>query len=376
MKMEINNPVLNKASFFYKNDDNGDNTNSHYSQASHSKTVIANQDVELNQLEYLRNRNEDLVRKNKKLIQAMETPAGSEKANQQAEKINNNERLLSFADALRGGQQIESQEIASYLDILDYEGKNREVTARKIRKMRSAIDKYTEENIPGAKNSLFNNTNASQIKSSREIAISLYESITNINKDYLKVFQDSAKSYADALRELNEILASFKDAIKTDKDTIEFKFDETKKIIDKLIALKDKYKDRRLVPAEGYLKNQGEAEAWFRQLGLNNKKCIFDDGKNIYLKMDISFIDEIINQFPKVSDKKGEKKFLSDVKYNSARWAAWQSGFDQFKTEAQTISQTVTQKYSNANAIYDNVIKILTNTIRQLQESNKSFLTI
>ncbi|HGJ5860268.1 MAG TPA: IpaD/SipD/SspD family type III secretion system needle tip protein [Arsenophonus nasoniae] len=374
--MEINNPVLNKASFFYKNDDNGDNTNSHYSQASHSKTVIANQDVELNQLEYLRNRNEDLVRKNKKLIQAMETPAGSEKANQQAEKINNNERLLSFADALRGGQQIESQEIASYLDILDYEGKNREVTARKIRKMRSAIDKYTEENIPGAKNSLFNNTNASQIKSSREIAISLYESITNINKDYLKVFQDSAKSYADALRELNEILASFKDAIKTDKDTIEFKFDETKKIIDKLIALKDKYKDRRLVPAEGYLKNQGEAEAWFRQLGLNNKKCIFDDGKNIYLKMDISFIDEIINQFPKVSDKKGEKKFLSDVKYNSARWAAWQSGFDQFKTEAQTISQTVTQKYSNANAIYDNVIKILTNTIRQLQESNKSFLTI
>lgn len=376
MKMEINNPVLNKASFFYKNDDNGDNTNSHYSQASHSKTVIANQDVELNQLEYLRNRNEDLVRKNKKLIQAMETPAGSEKANQQAEKINNNERLLSFADALRGGQQIESQEIASYLDILDYEGKNREVTARKIRKMRSAIDKYTEENIPGAKNSLFKNTNASQIKSSREIAISLYESITNINKDYLKVFQDSAKSYADALRELNEILASFKDAIKTDKDTIEFKFDETKKIIDKLIALKDKYKDRRLVPAEGYLKNQGEAEAWFRQLGLNNKKCIFDDGKNIYLKMDISFIDEIINQFPKVSDKKGEKKFLSDVKYNSARWAAWQSGFDQFKTEAQTISQTVTQKYSNANAIYDNVIKILTNTIRELQESNKSFLTI
>ncbi|HGJ5877868.1 MAG TPA: IpaD/SipD/SspD family type III secretion system needle tip protein [Arsenophonus nasoniae] len=226
--------------------------------------------------------------------------------------------------------------------------------------------------MPGAKNSLFNNTNASQIKSSREIAISLYESITNINKDYLKVFQDSAKSYADALRELNEILASFKDAIKTDKDTIEFKFDETKKIIDKLIALKDKYKDRRLVPAEGYLKNQGEAEAWFRQLGLNNKKCIFDDGKNIYLKMDISFIDEIINQFPKVSDKKGEKKFLSDVKYNSARWAAWQSGFDQFKTEAQTM----TQKYSNANAIYDNVIKILTNTIRELQESNKSFLTI
>ena len=147
-------------------------------------------------------------------------------------------------------------------------------------------------------------------------------------------------------------------------------------IIDMLIALKDKYKDRRLVPAEGYLKNLGEAEAWFRQLGLNNKKCIVEDGKKIYLKMDISFIDEIINQFPKVSDKKGEKKFLSDVKYNSARWAAWQSGFDQFKTEAQTISQTVTQKYSNANAIYDNVIKILTNTIRELQESNKSFLTI
>ncbi|WGL98969.1 IpaD/SipD/SspD family type III secretion system needle tip protein [Arsenophonus sp. aPb] len=374
--MEIYNPFINQASIFYKNDDNVDNADSNSSQVRNKKTVIANQNVGLNQLKYLRNRNEDLVRKNKKLIQIMENPASSEKSNQQAEKINNHERLLSSADALRGGQQIENQAIAQFLASLDYEGKDSEETARKIRTMRSVIDQYKEENLPGAKNSLSSNANVSQVKSSREIAISLYECITNINKDYLKVFQDSAKSYADALRELNEILASFKDAIKTDKDTIEFKFDETKKIIDKLIALKKKYQDRRLVPAEGYLKNRAEADAWFRQLGLNDEKCIFGDKINFYLKMDISFIDEIINHFPKLSDKEGDKKFLSDVKYNSARWAAWQSGFDQFKTEAQTISQTVTQKYSNANAIYDNVIKILTNTIRELQESNKSFLTI
>ncbi|HGJ5892624.1 MAG TPA: IpaD/SipD/SspD family type III secretion system needle tip protein [Arsenophonus apicola] len=374
--MEIYNPFINQALIFYKNDDNDDKADSNSSQASHNKTVIANQDGELNKLKYLRNRNEDLVRKNKKLIQAMKNPAGSEKSNQQAAQINNNERLLSSADALRGGQQIESQAIIPFLDSLDYEGKNSEDIATKIRIMRSVIDEYTEENIPGAKKLLFNRANFSKVKSSVEIAKSLFESITNINKDYLEVFQRSAKSYADALRELNEILASFKDAIKTDKDTIEFKFDETKKIIDKLTELKSKYSHRRLVPAEGSLKNQDEAIAWAKQLGLNAKKSISIEKNNIYLKMDVSFIDEIINNFPKVSAKKGEKKFISDATFNSARWAAWQSGFDQFKTEAQTISQTVTQKYSNANAIYDNVIKILTNTIRELQESNKSFLTI
>lgn len=374
--MEIYNPLLNKASFFYKNDDNGDNTDSNYSQSSNKKTAIANQDVELNKLKYLRNRNEDLVKQNKNLIQLMKKSDGSEKKNQQLDKINNNQRLLSLSDALRAGQEIEHQAITPFFDSLDYEGKNRAEIAGKIRIMRSAIDKYTKENIPGAKKLLSSDANVFKVKSSREIANSLSKSISNINKDYLTVFQDSAKSYADALRELNEILASFKDAIKTDKDTVEFKFDETKKIIDKLIALKEKYKDRRLVPAEGNLKNRAEADAWFRQLGLNDETSIIDSDGNIYIKMDISFIDEIINHFPKISNKEGDKKFLSDAKHNSARWAAWQSGFDQFKTEAQTVSQTVTQKYSNANAIYDNVIKILTNTIRELQESNKSFLTI
>lgn len=150
--MEIYNPFINQASIFYKNDDNDDNADNNSSQASHNKTVIANQDVGLNQLKYLRDRNEDLVRKNKKLIQTMENPAGSEKSKQQAENKNNNERLLSSADALRGGQQIESQAIIPFLDSLDYEGKNSEEIARKIRIMRSVIDKYTEENIPGEKN--------------------------------------------------------------------------------------------------------------------------------------------------------------------------------------------------------------------------------
>lgn len=180
--MEIYNPFINQASIFYKNDDNDDNADNNSSQASH---------------------NEDLVRKNKKLIQTMENPAGSEKSKQQAENKNNNERLLSSADALRGGQQIESQAIIPFLDSLDYEGKNSEEIARKIRIMRSVIDKYTEENIPGEKKLLFNHANFSKVKSSVEIAKSLFKSITNINKDYLEVFQRSAKSYADALRELN-----------------------------------------------------------------------------------------------------------------------------------------------------------------------------
>lgn len=371
--MEIYNTIINKAPIFYKNDDNGDNADIDSPKASNKKAIIDNSQLQLNELKSWRNRNEKLVAYNKKLIQAMREE-GSNKLVQSAEIKNNNDRLLSYSNSLRAGQQIENQTITSLSNSLNYEGEDSEEIDKKIRVIRSVIDKYKEENIPGSKKSLSNNANFSKVKSSREIAKHLFQSINNINKHYLKVFQDSAKVYADVLRELNEILAPFKDAIKTDKDTVEFKFDETKKIIDNLIELKSKYGHRRLVPAKGSLKNQDEAIAWAKQLGLDAKRCIVIEDKNIYLKIDISFIDQLTDHFPKVNPKNGEKKFLSDASFNSARWAAWQSGFDQFKTEAQTLSQTVTQKYSNANAIYDNVIKILTNTIRELLESNKSFL--
>lgn len=375
--MEIyHKSFLDKTSFFYKNDDNDNSSDINSSQISHEKTIIDN--LQLNELKKQRSNNENLVHKNKKLIQEIERLKGSEKLVPQAEMIDNknSERLLVYSDFLRGGQQIESQAITPILDYLDYDGDNREEIAKKLRRIRSVIDSYQKENIPTLSDSLLGDASLSKVKSSREIADSLFKSIDNINKDYLQVFQNSAKFYADLLKELNEKLASFKDVIKTDKDTIEFKFVETKEIIDKLVELRKKYSYKRLVPAEGNLKNNDEVVAWAKQLGLNEEKSIVNRDNNIYLKMDISFIDKIINHFPKISPDEKAQKFLSDAKYNSARWAAWQSGFDQFKTEAQTISQTVIQKYSNANAIYDNVIKILSNTIRELLESNKSFLTI
>ncbi|HGJ5877214.1 MAG TPA: IpaD/SipD/SspD family type III secretion system needle tip protein [Arsenophonus sp.] len=375
--MEIyHKSFLDKTSFFYKNDDNDNSSDINSSQISHEKTIIDN--LQLNELKKQRSNNENLVHKNKKLIQEIERLKGSEKLVPQAEKIDNknSERLLVYSDFLRGGQQIESQAITPILDYLDYDGDNREEIAKKLKRIRRVIDSYQKENIPTSSDSLLGDASLSKVKSSREIADSLFKSIDNINKDYLQVFQNSAKFYADLLKELNEKLASFKDVIKTDKDTIEFKFVETKEIIDKLVELRKKYSYKRLVPAEGNLKNNDEVVAWAKQLGLNEEKSIVNRDNNIYLKMDISFIDKIINHFPKISPDEKAQKFLSDAKYNSARWAAWQSGFDQFKTEAQTISQTVIQKYSNANAIYDNVIKILSNTIRELLESNKSFLTI
>ncbi|MFV9997374.1 MAG: IpaD/SipD/SspD family type III secretion system needle tip protein [Arsenophonus endosymbiont of Dermacentor nuttalli] len=374
--MEIYKSFLDKTPIFYKNNANDDNSDINSSQISHKKTIIDNFNIQLNELKKQRRNNEELVHKNKKLIQEIERLKSSEKLVPQAEMINNSERLLAYSDSLLGGQQIENQAITPILDYLDYDGDNREEIALKFRKIRSVIDSYQKENIPTSSDSLLDDASLSKVKSSREIADSLFKSIDNINKDYLQVFQHSAKFYADLLKELNEKLASFKDVIKTDKDTIEFKFVETKELIDKLAALKKKYDNKRLVPAKGNLKNNDEAVAWAKQLGLNEEKSIANKNNNIYIKMDLSFIDEIIDHFPKISPGKNAKRFLSDAKYNSARWVAWQSSFDQFKTEAQTTSQTVIQKYSNANAIYDNVIKILSNTIRELLESNKSFLII
>ncbi len=40
----------------------------------------------------------------------------------------------------------------------------------------------------------------------------------------------------------------------------------------------------------------------------------------------------------------------------------------------KTTLQTLTQKYSNANSLYDNLVKVLSSTISSCMEAAKSFL--
>ncbi|EGK0756809.1 IpaD/SipD/SspD family type III secretion system needle tip protein, partial [Salmonella enterica] len=64
----------------------------------------------------------------------------------------------------------------------------------------------------------------------------------------------------------------------------------------------------------------------------------------------------------------------SKLEMDNAKYQAWQSGFKAQEENLKTTLQTLTQKYSNANSLYDNLVKVLSSTISSSLETAKSFL--
>lgn len=63
------------------------------------------------------------------------------------------------------------------------------------------------------------------------------------------------------------------------------------------------------------------------------------------------------------------------VKWDSARFQAWQTGFNSQESEMKNQLQVLTSKYSNANAYHDNFNKVLSSQLSQYAEMLKAYLT-
>ncbi|VEA75394.1 cell invasion protein SipD [Salmonella enterica subsp. arizonae] len=64
----------------------------------------------------------------------------------------------------------------------------------------------------------------------------------------------------------------------------------------------------------------------------------------------------------------------SKLEMDNAKYQAWQAGFKAQEENLKTTLQTLTQKYSNSNSLYDNLVKVLSSTISSSLETAKSFL--
>lgn len=66
----------------------------------------------------------------------------------------------------------------------------------------------------------------------------------------------------------------------------------------------------------------------------------------------------------------------TELELDNAKFQAWQSGFKAQEENLKNTLQTLTQKYSNANSLFDNLVKVLSSTISSCLETAKSFLQI
>lgn len=196
----------------------------------------------------------------------------------------------------------------------------------------------------------------SSISSSKVICENLSKAIESMGKNYLDIFQIAVEKLAKFYADFSQAIGSLKEYFSADGDKIVL----NKEGFDgKLIEVYKKYVGKAGVLYSA--SSNDEAKAWAKEMGLDPDKYVSEN----VVRIDLSVLQDF-----RSSMQKGPEKF------NTAQWAAYQSSVDILKDSVQTSMQSLTQKYSNANSTFDNLVKVLSSTISQLLDSDKSFLNI
>lgn len=185
-----------------------------------------------------------------------------------------------------------------------------------------------------------------------------------IKGEYLAIYEALLAKYSEFFKEFNEtIMAKMGDWIKGKSDGKDVEI--SGELHDALEALRSKYQqapDGVLYPIsdEGSA-TQEEARKWAKAMGLP-ESCVQPDGKGGYrVMMDLSPLDAMIAAAPK-----------GTVTWDTAKFQAWQTGFNSQEGDLKNQLQLFTTKYGNANSYHENFNKILSSQLSQYAEMLKA----
>lgn len=204
--------------------------------------------------------------------------------------------------------------------------------------------------------------------------------IGNIEKDYLGVYENVVAQYTEFYQEFSKILAQMGGWITAGSSSDKVKLNVTA-LKNALQQLQNKFKlpstDAILFPAKDANGNvtgvsREKAAEWAKELGLPDS-CVKEQpagsGKYVVV-IDTGPVQTMIDELNKL----GTPDSSGNVELDNAKFQAWQSGFKSQEESLKNTLQTLTQKYSNANSLYDNLVKVLSSTISACLETAKSFL--
>lgn len=241
------------------------------------------------------------------------------------------------------------------------------------------------ENLP--KLPMFNagdNTISGQVMmSDAELWGKISESIGNINDSYLKMYESVVAGYTYFYQKFSEkILAQMGSWVQPGKDGNSVKL-SAMQITATLWGILNACKgvsgseDPSYVllppqsggsPVETFSKE--EAEMWAAELGLPSS-CVQPRNGGYVVLPDLTPLETMLNELEELKQASSNGSVLE---LDNAKYQAWQAGFKSQEENLKTTLQTLTQKYSNANSLYDNLVKVLSSTISSCLETAKSFL--
>ncbi|ASG87085.1 SPI-1 type III secretion system needle tip complex protein SipD [Salmonella enterica] len=212
--------------------------------------------------------------------------------------------------------------------------------------------------------------------SDAEIWDMVSQNISAIGESYLGVYENVVAVYTDFYQAFSDILSKMGGWLLPGKDGNTVKLDVTS-LKSELNNLIGKYnqtnKNTILFPAQSGsgVKGATEAEArqWLSELNLPDS-CLKSTGSGYVVIVDLTPLQKMVQDIGGLGSPGGDAKLEMD----NAKYQAWQSGFKAQEENLKTTLQTLTQKYSNANSLYDNLVKVLSSTISSSLETAKSFL--
>ena len=184
-----------------------------------------------------------------------------------------------------------------------------------------------------------------------------------IKGEYLAIYEALLAKYSDFYKEFNEtIMAKMGDWIKGKSDGKEVEI--SGELSAALKALRSKYQQAPegvLFPVDGGSATEEEARKWAKAMGLPDS-CVQPDGKGGYrVMMDLSPLDAMIAAAPR-----------GTVTWDTAKFQAWQTGFNSQEGDLKNQLQLFTTKYGNANSYHENFNKILSSQLSQYAEMLKA----
>ncbi|EFY9945577.1 type III secretion system needle tip complex protein IpaD [Shigella boydii] len=201
--------------------------------------------------------------------------------------------------------------------------------------------------------------------SHRELWAKIANSINDINEQYLKVYEHAVSSYTQMYQEFSAVLSSLAGWISpggNDGNSVKL---QVKSLKDALTTLKKNYENKPLYPATNTVSEQ-EANKWLTELGGTIGTVSAKKGGYV-----VSINMTPINNMLSSLDKLGT---TDEVVLDNAKYQAWNAGFSAEDETMKNNLQTLVQKYSNANSIFDNLVKVLSSTISSCTDTDKLFL--
>lgn len=208
------------------------------------------------------------------------------------------------------------------------------------------------------------------INSSGDFFDKLLELIDLIKNGYLAGYEHLIKAYSDFFADFNkDITAMMKDWIEGANDGKEVKLNAGQ-IRLALQALIKKYSHPNpasvLFPAPGMDgATKEEADNWRKALGLP-ESCLKQNADGTFcVVMDMGPLTIMMNSLP---------PGVYWITWDTAKFQAWQTGFNAQEERLKNMLQSFTQKYSNANSYHDNFNKTLSSHLNQFADMLKAML--